>query len=259
VIPAEVREVGTAGAPPAGGWGERALSLLYPAVCRICGGEEASAPEGYVGRTCRTRPGAVRFVEPPFCGRCGLPFAGAIDAEFVCSNCRDLELHFEWARASVVVTPLVREVVHRYKYDRALWFEPFLAALLVEGGKPVLGSGEWEALVPVPLHPVKLREREFNQAERLARHLGRATGLEVAPGLVRRVVATRSQALLERRERVKNVARAFTVPDPTRVAGRRLVVVDDLFTTGATTSAVSRALREAGARSVVVWTLGRGL
>jgi ComF family protein len=198
-------------------------------------------------------------IRPPWCARCGLPYAGEITVGFVCSNCRELNLQFEWARASVVATPFVLEVIHRYKYQRALWHEAFLAALLTREALPVVLGGEWEAIVPVPLHPLRLREREFNQAERLAGCLGRACGLPVWPGVVRRTSPTRTQALLDRRERGKNVARAFTVPDARRVADRCLLVLDDVLTTGATTSAVSHALREAGARRVAVWTLARGV
>jgi len=167
-------------------------------------------------------------------------------------------LQFDWARASVVATPFLLDVIHRYKYGRATFFEPFLGGLLEREAVPGLAGGGWDGLVPVPLHPVREREREFNQAERLARWLGRATGIPLETGLVRRGSATRVQASLDRRERVRNVAAAFRVGDPERVAGRRWVVVDDVLTTGATTSAVAGALREAGARAVVVWTLARG-
>jgi ComF family protein len=114
-------------------------------------------------------------------------------------------------------------------------------------------------LVPVPLHPLREREREFNQAERLAGRLGRRAGLRLVRGAVERVGATRVQASLGRGERARNVAGAFRVRDAGRVAGGRFVVVDDILTTGATTSEVAWALREAGAREVVVWTLARGV
>ena len=177
----------------------------------------------------------------------------------VCSNCQDLDLNFEWARASVVATPFMLEVIHRYKYSRALWYEPFLAELLVRGFLEGGVAPDWDAIVPVPLHPARLREREFNQAERLAERLAAVLNVPVARDWVRRVIPTRTQALLDRRQRSKNVSRAFAVTEPRRVAGRRLAVLDDVFTTGATTSALSRVLRQTGAESVVVWTLARGL
>src|SRR5947199_8651892 len=102
-----------------------------------------------------------------------------------------MELHFQCARAAVIAGHLVLDVIHRYKYQRALWFEPFLADLLVRAAGPPLTSETWDLIVPVPLHPVKKREREFNQAERLAARLGAATGIQVNPRVLRRAHATR--------------------------------------------------------------------
>ena len=151
------------------------------------------------------------------------------------------------------------EVIHRYKYHRALWFEPFLADLLVQRAAPVLASETWDWLVPVPLHPVKEREREFNQAERLARRLGAATGIRVHRRLLRRMAPTRTQTLLSREERLENVRNAFAALPDARLEGERLVLVDDVLTTGATTSACAGALRRAGAGDVCVWTVARGI
>jgi competence protein ComFC len=242
-----------------GGILEGGLSLVFPEVCQLCGLNRARPSDGYVCSDCASHSGNVRRVQPPFCSRCGLPYAGDISVGFVCGNCADLDLQFAWARASVVATPFLLDVIHRYKYGRATFFEPFLGRLLAEEAVPALSLGGWDGLVPVPLHPLREREREFNQAERLARCLGRAAGLPVEAGLVRRASATRVQASLDRRERVRNVGAAFCVPDPAQVAGRRWVLVDDVLTTGATTSAVAGVLREAGAGEVVVWTLARGV
>lgn len=232
--------------------------MLYPSVCEICGKGPVCPGEGYVCAACRSVPGHVQPVRDPVCGCCGLPFSGAITGDFSCSNCSGLGLDFDAARAAVVATPFLLEVIHRYKYRGALWFEPFLAGLLVEAVGPRLNPADWDALVPVPLHPVRRRERGYNQAERLARKLGRATGIPVRPGIVRRRAVTRTQALLDRGERTQNVAHAFEALPGRRLNGLRVVVVDDVLTTGATCSAVSRALRSAGAARVVVWTVARG-
>jgi ComF family protein len=153
----------------------------------------------------------------------------------------------------------VLEAIHRYKYQRALWFEPFLAGLLVQAARQALGRQSGEMIVPVPLHPTKQREREFNQAERLADRLGAATQMPVNKRLLRRVVATRTQALLKRPERLANVRNAFAMRDGQRLNGERIVLVDDVFTTGATTSACAKVLMAAGAGEVCVWTLARGI
>jgi ComF family protein len=202
----------------------------------------------------------VRFIRPPFCERCGLPFVGELTTTFECSNCRELELHFRSARSAVATGSMVLEIIHRYKYQRALWFEPFLADLLIREAGPVLRGAAWDWIVPVPLHPTKQREREFNQAERLAQRLSVATNIPVHSRLLKRVEPTLTQTRLSRPERATNVHRAFA-PQTTGLdlTGARIVVLDDVFTTGATTSACARVLHTAGAAEVCVWTVARGL
>lgn len=238
---------------------ESLLAFFYPECCQLCGSRRATAREGYVCIACRSRPGAIRWIEPPICDRCGLPFEGEITTTFECSNCKNLRLAFCRARAAVVFDGIVLEVIHRYKYNGHLWFEPFLAGLLIEKAAPSLSSNEWDMIVPVPLHPLKLREREFNQAERLGRHLSRATGIPLNADVLKRVKETRTQTALSRAKRTQNVRGAFQVKPEVCLDGKRVVLVDDVLTTGATTGECAAALKRAGAREVCVWTVARGL
>lgn len=240
-------------------WLDAVLGFFYPDICQFCGQQRASASEGYVCGRCWSREGGVRFIRPPLCERCGLPYEGDITHEFECGNCREMELHFRYARAAVAAQGLVLEAIHRYKYQSALWVEAFLAGLLVKEAAPVIAREGWDAIIPVPLHPMKQREREFNQSERLARHLGRATGLPVNTRLLTRALPTRTQTRLSRAERAANVRHAFALRDGCRLDGKRVVLVDDVLTTGATTSACALTLRKAGASDVCVWTVARGL
>ena len=237
-------------------WSNVALSFLYPEVCQLCGVERATPRDGFVGEACRKK---VKFIHAPFCERCGLPFPGDITTAFECANCREMELHFVRARSAVAAAGVALDVMHHYKYRRALWFEPFLADLLVSAAVPELGAERWDGVVPVPLHPRKQNEREFNQAERLARRLSAATGIPTRVNLLRRVAPTRTQTLLTREQRAANVCRAFAVRDDVALAGQSLIVVDDVLTTGATTSACAKVLLDQGAKKVCVWTVARGL
>ncbi len=233
---------------------EPLFRLVYPNICQLCLNEEATPDDGYVGGACRAQ---FRRLEPPFCHRCGLPFPGAITEAFECANCREADFAFESVRAAVLAEGPAREVIHRFKYHRAVWFEPLLGRLLAQTATPLLANRGWDLLVPVPLYPVKERDREFNQAHRLALHLGRALELPVRADLVRRIEPTATQTRLSREERAANVRRAFRRVDGVHLEGASVVVVDDVLTTGATTDAVARQLRKLGAARVCVWAVAR--
>jgi len=233
-----------------------ALSFFYPEICQYCREQWAEPEEGFICRECARN---VRFIEPPFCSRCGLPFAGDLTTAFDCANCRELELYFCHGRAAVAATGMVLDLIHRWKYQRALWLEPFLAKLFTRQVAKNILVRDWDIIVPVPLHPGKLHEREFNQAEHLAWQLGNVLQLPVCRAAVARITATATQTRLTRAARNENMQRAFAPGVTEPVRRRRVILVDDVLTTGATTSACARVLREAGAAEVCVWTLARGL
>jgi len=237
-------------------WLNTSLGFFYPEICRLCESERATLRDGYVCGRCWSQ---VRFIKPPFCGRCGLPFAGEINTPFECTNCREMELHFISARSAVVARGVVLEVIHRFKYQRQLWFENFLAGLLLREAVPALRGQNWNLVVPVPLHSLKQREREFNQAERLAARLAARLKIPLNTKLLRRVSPTATQTLLSRHQRAANMRGAFAVRPGRRLNGEQVVLVDDVLTTGATTSACARALLAGGAGEVCVWTVARGV
>jgi competence protein ComFC len=238
------------------GFVEGALALVYPEVCQLCGAQRASADECFVCADCRA---SVRYILPPFCQKCGLPFQGAITNAFECANCQGADWAFSSARSAVVARDAMLDIIHRYKYRHALWFEPFLAELLIERALPVLRSAKWDWVVPVPLHPTKQREREFNQAERLARRLSVAAEFQLNTPLLLPRLQKRTQTLLSREERLANVRKAFVTRKGVCLKGERVVLIDDVFTTGATTGACASVLRSCGAGEVCVWTVARGI
>jgi ComF family protein len=231
------------------------LGLIYPNVCQLCGEEPALPAQGYVGCECRKK---IQTIEPPFCSRCGIPVEGSVSDEFICSSCQQADFNFITARGAARVNPSLLDIIHRYKYQGALYFEPFLEELLTTQAGPAMG-GQCDLIVPVPLHPVKQREREFNQAERLAACLSRATGIPMNPSLVRRAIPTESQTRLDRVQRAANVRNAFVPVANAKLHGERVVLIDDILTTCATTNACAGALRQAGAGPIRVWAVARGV
>lgn len=232
------------------------LAFFYPETCQICKMEHATAREGFVCRQCQAQ---VQFIKPPYCERCGLPYPGDLTTPFECTNCREMELHFNYARSAVVAHSVVREAIHRYKYQRALWFEAFLADLFLRQALPALRGQSWDYVVPIPLHPVKYREREFNQAEHLAAQLSIHAKIPLNTNLLRRVRQTATQTRLTRQERAANMRGAFAASSGAHLDGEGIILVDDVFTTGATASACAQVLRAFGAGDVCVWTVARGL
>lgn len=238
---------------------DRLLALLYPDVCQICRSQSATARESYICSACKTGRNGIQPMEPPFCDCCGLPFEGAITVTFECANCRDQQLHFRHARSAVAYTGVVKEVIHRYKYNHASWFEPLLSELLIHAAAPQIQPSDWDCIVPIPLHWAKLRGRTFNQAARLASRLSRSTNIPLNAKLLKRVQSTQTQTRLSRAERTENVKKAFAYKAKQPITGTRILLIDDVLTTGATASACAKLLKQNGAAIVDVWTVARGI
>ncbi len=229
------------------------LSLFYPSHCAACGCDTAAGVHlcGECGEKART-------IEAPFCHRCSQAFQGAIDGTFTCSNCTGRDFHFECAVARYRSDGVVREFIHRFKYDGHFYLRHQLADWLAAGLEDErIRATPADFLVAVPLHSARFREREFNQAEVLARLLSKRSGMPVLPCL-RRIRYTSTQTRLDRHERMENLRGAFRVRQTSRVLNRHLILVDDVFTTGSTVDECARVLRQAGAASVRVVTVARG-
>jgi ComF family protein len=232
---------------------EALTSLLFPPHCAACGADTDSG-----AHLCAGCAGVAKKITAPFCQRCSEPFAGAIDGAFTCGNCADRTLHFDCAVARYLSRGVVRDFVHRFKYDRHFHLRHPLTDWLAEAldddrirAKPI------DALVPVPLHSVGYREREFNQADVLAALLAARTGTPLLRAL-ERIRYTTTQTRLDRHERMENLRNAFRVRHTRAVQNSHLVLVDDIFTTGSTVDECARVLRAAGAASVRVVTVARG-
>ena len=228
-------------------------TLCFPPHCAAC--RVATEPGVHVCADCAE--GAQR-IGRPFCERCSQPFDGAITQQFTCSNCAGREIHFECAVAAFLSRGIVRDFIHSFKYERQFHLRHPLAEWLAAALDDTrISSQPFDALVPVPLHHVRFREREFNQAAELATLVSQRCGVPILHAL-KRTRYTSTQTKLDRAERMENLRGAFRVRHTARVKARNIVLVDDVFTTGSTVEECSRELLRAGAASVRVITVARG-
>ena len=231
---------------------ESLFTLFFPAHCAGCAAKVEAGQD-----FCPSCADTIEFIRIPRCQSCSQPFDG-ITAEFECPNCRGVAFHFECAVSVVRSRRVIRELIHRLKYNREIWIVKTLGRILVQGLEDVRLSGQdFDAIVPVPLHQKRLREREFNQAALLAGQLSRASGLPVRDVLVRSRY-TGTQTALDRAERRQNLRNAFSLRKNADVTDQNLLLIDDVLTTGSTLDACAAILLEQGAESVRALTLARG-
>lgn len=226
------------------------LGLVYPPTCPGCGAATAE-PHALCAGCWR----GLRLIERPFCERLGTPFALDLGTGPLLSPRAIAEPPvYGRARAVALYDGTARDLVHRLKYGDRLDLSRTLARMMAAAGRDLLD--EADLIVPVPLHLLRLWRRRFNQAALLARAIGRSSGTPCDVRALARVRATRPQVGLTRNQRALNLQGAFRVPNAARarVAGRRILLVDDVATTGATGNAAARALLRGGAASVDLLT-----
>ena len=228
------------------------VDLMLPPTCLAC-----RKPVGAAGGLCPSCWTKMGFIERPYCERLGTPFPHDTGGALVSPSAIADPPAFERARAAARYSEIARELVHLLKYGDRLDLAAPLGRWMARAGADVLADAD--ALVPVPLHWTRLWQRRFNQSALLARAVSAAGGIAVADHILARMRATPPQVGLARNERARNVQGAFAVPKAARidVKGRKLVVIDDVLTSGATANACANVLLRAGASRVDVLVLAR--
>lgn len=230
------------------------LDLLYPRICAGCAGPVG--PEAL--HLCWDCLASLDYVRDPFCSRCGDPAAGMVEFTFECPFCRRSDPGFTLARSAVRFRGAIRPALHAFKYKALTALSEDFASLLAGCVTTHFSDTRFDAVLPVPLHPRRERERSYNQSALLAAAVARRLRTACLRDGVQRVRDTDTQTHLSAAERRENVARAFVVTARDWLRGRRLLLVDDVMTTGATLAECARALRRAGAASVHAVTVARG-
>ncbi len=223
---------------------KRLLDLFFPPFCVCCGGEGH-----YLCPTCLA---AAPRIAPPWCELCGRPLLG-LEFRF-CPQCMQAPLVIDGIRSVGLFEGTLREAVHRFKYGRLTALAEPLGELLADGWRSLRLPGD--VIVPVPLHPRRLRQRGYNQSSLLARELSRTVGLPVAERVLIRTRETAPQVELSASQRRANVAEAFECRTG-EICGQAVLLVDDVCTTGATLNACAEALRKQEPRSIWALTLTR--
>jgi ComF family protein len=233
------------------------VNLVFPPVCPVCKTRlDKKEQDLIICTNCRT---AIRPVCPPVCPRCSLPVPAGDGEGYFCGSCLQERRYFEIHRTGGLYEGALKEAIHRFKYEGVFPLVRFFGDLL----QPTLGALSQDypvaVMIPVPLHIRRLRERGFNQALLLAKELSSRTGIPYAERALKKVKDTPVQIGLKRKERNKNLKGAFQVKAQELIQGKAVMLVDDVYTTGATVNECSRALLKAGAERVAVLTVARVL
>ncbi|MDR1818222.1 MAG: ComF family protein [Puniceicoccales bacterium] len=237
----------------------RLLDLVFPRDCAVTGEPVADAPWRYLSAAGRD---LLTPIVGACCPVCGSPFHGLAAPEQTCEHCARLRPVFSHGKVAVIAGGAGRHLVHQLKYHRSLWLAEDMARVMAEtpGFPEFLANA---VIVPVPLHPRRQRWRGFNQARALAEHLAELLPERGRPAvrmLLERRRDTPTQTHLNRGERAKNMRNAFALAPDAKVApGERHIVMDDVFTTGATLNACATVLLDAGAGTVDIAAFARAI
>jgi len=229
-----------------------AIDVLLPPRC-LATGEIVDAP-GMVSPEIWPQ---LQFIETPFCKTCGMPFSFEIANDALCASCMDREPVFDVSRSAVIYNEASRKMILAFKYGDRLHAVKTFAPWMIRAGQELIDQADF--IIPVPLHNRRLRERRFNQSALLAQEITRQSGKAYIPDLLQRTRHTIPQQGLNYKERGKNVHGAFGVNKDhlQAIGGKTILLIDDVFTSGATLNECARVMKNAKAAAVNVLTVAR--
>lgn len=236
------------------------LNFLLPPTCHICKLPIKEYNNPYICRFCWEK---IKFIEEPVCPCCGIPFKSNVtlikSPDFLCGECRKKKRYFTKAIAVGVYEGTLSEAIHIFKYQKKQAIAEHLNAMITDVLLQRLAGTD--IIIPVPLHKKRLNERGFNQSLLIAHYLSKRLCIPLSIDGLQRVRWTRPQIELSKDERLKNVRGAFAIgaglKPVSTIKDKMVILVDDVYTTGATVNECSKVLRKAGASEVVVFTLAR--
>lgn len=223
------------------------LDLFYPPACLVCHKRIDKAEE----QLCAECRSSLSRPDGALCKKCGSPITGSY-----CEACAEFKYAFKLCRSAFRYGEVVRRLVHSLKYEEELGAANVLAAGMKDYCTDNQIFTDYDTVIPVPLHKVRKRERDYNQSELLARKLAKGLGITCSNAVARKHY-TASQTRLGRHARSKNLSGAFRVKHPKSIRDKKIILVDDVFTTGSTVNEISKLLMDRGAKQVAVLTAAR--
>lgn len=230
--------------------------LVFPPTCVGCGLLLKTSDDIPFCGKCYSE---INFIQAPFCTCCGLPFKSQSGENHLCGQCIKDKQYFTAARSVGVYESILLESIHRFKYSQDLISGKALGRLMASHIRPSFKSDNYDLIIPVPLHPKRLRQRGFNQAVLLGREISLRFSIPMKTALLKRNVNTLPQVSLGRQDRGPNVKGVFVVEKKGELAHKKVILVDDVYTTGTTVRECAKILLNAGAEEVAVLTLARAL
>lgn len=231
------------------------IDIIYPKACLACRSplKDKICIDGIVCRECWNN---IKMNLPPFCQRCGRHLQASRLTKNICPSCIRSELHFDRAFSPCMHEGVIKDLIHEFKYKGKDHIGITLGKLMTDFIKEYdLPINYLDYITPIPLHKSRLREREFNQAEILSKHIASTFNKNLLKDALIRHKPTKTQAELEHRQRLTNVMGCFSVNDNINLKGKNILLVDDVLTSAATASEAAFALKKSGANIVFVLTL----
>ena len=236
----------------------RLIDIIYPPRCHICGrflsADEDRPPSHHLCNNCLAD---LTPITHPICTVCGFPFPASKGQDHLCENCLRKQPWYDFLRSPYLYSGPLMEAIQRFKYNSGTQLTSSLSALFSSFAREWIPNPRDFLTIPVPLHRRRLRERGFNQSLLLAKALSSSLGTQLDYLSFMRRRYTRAQTGLGKEERRKNVKDAFSVIYPNLIEGKKIILVDDVFTTGYTLNECAKALKKSGAIAVICLTLAR--
>jgi ComF family protein len=232
------------------------LDFFFPPYCLICGSENLYHRDYLVCVNCIQ---SIPLITHPFCSRCGKPFATESNQDHLCSECLTGDSYLSMVRALCKYEGSVTAMIHQFKYKQKFACVPLFTLMLELNHSIGLTFSSYDSLIPIPLHRTRLKERGFNQSVLWGKMLGKKYQVPLELRTLKRVVPTLPQVSLQGRARKNNVRNAFALNNAAVVRNKAILLLDDVYTTGATMNECARVLKQSGASRVDGFVIARAV